>query len=77
MNDVYVVASGLPVRNGDRHVVEMANCALDLLSAVISFKVPHRPKEKMAIRIGRLRRIYLFISMHTVNKNYWTYKYIN
>ncbi len=48
-----MIVSGLPVRNGDRHACEVANCALDLREAVEKrFRVPHMPDRKMKIRIG-------------------------
>ena len=48
-----MVASGLPKRNGDHHIAEIANMALDLLSAVLTdFKIRHRPEQKMKLRIG-------------------------
>ena len=48
-----MIVSGLPTRNGGRHVAEIANCALDLLKGVeTSFKVPHVPEYKLQIRIG-------------------------
>ena len=37
INDSYMVASGLPVRNGDKHAVEIATMALDLLSGTTHF----------------------------------------
>ncbi len=53
IGDAYMVVSGLPTRNADRHIVEISNMALDLLSAVMtSFKVRHRPEHKMKLRIG-------------------------
>lgn len=42
IGDSYMVASGLPVKNGDKHVSEIATMALDLLDASGLFKVPHR-----------------------------------
>ena len=36
-----MVASGLPKRNGDKHVSEIANMALDLVESVQTFKVKH------------------------------------
>lgn len=42
IGDSYMVASGLPVRNGRQHVSEIATMALDLLHASSYFKVPHR-----------------------------------
>ena len=52
IGDAYMVVSGVPVRNGPRHVVEIANVALELLSAVTSFKIRHRPHQQLKIRIG-------------------------
>ncbi|XP_029113388.1 retinal guanylyl cyclase 2-like isoform X2 [Scleropages formosus] len=34
IGDAYMVASGLPVANGDRHAAEISNMALDILSAM-------------------------------------------
>ncbi len=48
-----MVVSGLPELNGDRHAGEIANMALDLLSAVhTSFKIRHKPDTKLKLRIG-------------------------
>ena len=47
-----MVVSGLPVRNGQRHVMEIANMSLSLLKAVQEFKIKHKPEEKLMIRIG-------------------------
>ncbi|XP_077996445.1 atrial natriuretic peptide receptor 1-like [Glandiceps talaboti] len=52
IGDAYMVVSGLPQRNGNRHAAEIANCALDLLSTVTHFKIRHRPKDKLQLRIG-------------------------
>ena len=46
-------ASGLPKRNGDRHVAEIANMALDLLNGLYTeMKVRHLPDEKLRLRCG-------------------------
>ena len=42
INDSYMVASGLPIRNEDKHAVEIANMALDLLNGSSKFIIPHR-----------------------------------
>ena len=42
INDSYMVASGLPVRNGDNHASEIANMALDLMDGSSAFVIPHR-----------------------------------
>lgn len=47
-----MVASGLPVRNGDRHAPEIATMALHLLSAISSFTIRHMPKTMLQLRIG-------------------------
>ncbi|XP_049809324.1 adenylate cyclase type 5 [Schistocerca nitens] len=52
IGDSYMVASGLPVKNGDKHVTEVATMALDLLAAAALFPVPHRPGETLQIRCG-------------------------
>ncbi|XP_010903276.1 retinal guanylyl cyclase 2 isoform X3 [Esox lucius] len=52
IGDAYMVASGLPVANGNRHAAEIANMALDILSAVGTFKMRHMPEVPVRIRIG-------------------------
>ncbi|XP_023724758.1 uncharacterized protein LOC111873908 isoform X3 [Cryptotermes secundus] len=58
IGDSYMVASGLPVKNGevklkgDKHVTEIATMALDLLAGSVVFKIPHRPNERLQIRSG-------------------------
>lgn len=52
IGDAYMVASGLPQRNGQRHAAEIANMALDILSAVGSFRMRHMPDMSVRIRIG-------------------------
>ena len=42
INDSYMVASGLPIRNGDKHALEIARMALDLLDGSSKFIIPHR-----------------------------------
>ncbi|XP_029463480.1 retinal guanylyl cyclase 2 [Rhinatrema bivittatum] len=52
IGDAYMVASGLPKRNGNRHAAEIANMSLDILSSVGSFKMRHMPDVPVKIRIG-------------------------
>uniref|UniRef100_A0A8C7X7J5 Guanylate cyclase n=1 Tax=Oryzias sinensis TaxID=183150 RepID=A0A8C7X7J5_9TELE len=52
IGDAYMVASGLPNRNGDRHAVDIAHMALDILSFVGTFELQHLPGIPLWIRIG-------------------------
>jgi class 3 adenylate cyclase len=52
IGDAYMVCSGLPKPNGDRHVTEICDVALKLLEEVSHFKIRHRPEEKLKLRIG-------------------------
>ncbi|XP_067118105.1 LOW QUALITY PROTEIN: retinal guanylyl cyclase 2 [Osmerus mordax] len=52
IGDAYMVASGLPDSNGNRHAAEISNMALDILSAVGTFKMRHMPDVPVRIRIG-------------------------
>ena len=45
-------ASGLPHRNGDRHASEIADMALQLISKIKTFVMPHLPDEQLQLRIG-------------------------
>ena len=52
IGDAYFVASGVPLRNGDKHAVEISNMALALLDACSRLPVPHLPQEMLKLRIG-------------------------
>ncbi|XP_075395340.1 retinal guanylyl cyclase 2 [Tenrec ecaudatus] len=52
IGDAYMVASGLPKRNGSRHAAEIANMSLDILSSMGTFKMRHMPEVPVRIRIG-------------------------
>ncbi|KPM04974.1 atrial natriuretic peptide receptor 1-like protein [Sarcoptes scabiei] len=52
IGDAYMVASGLPIRNGNDHAKEIALLSLNLKRAVQGFKIRHLPKKKLNIRIG-------------------------
>uniref|UniRef100_A0A5F8GZK4 Guanylate cyclase n=1 Tax=Monodelphis domestica TaxID=13616 RepID=A0A5F8GZK4_MONDO len=52
IGDAYMVASGLPLRNGIQHVEEIATMSLHFLSVVVHFKIGHKPEEKLKLRIG-------------------------
>ncbi|XP_040271789.1 retinal guanylyl cyclase 1 [Bufo bufo] len=52
IGDAYMVASGLPKKNGTRHAAEISNMSLDILSSIGSFKMRHMPEVPVKIRIG-------------------------
>uniref|UniRef100_A0A9J8DGM3 Guanylate cyclase n=1 Tax=Cyprinus carpio carpio TaxID=630221 RepID=A0A9J8DGM3_CYPCA len=52
IGDAYMVASGLPKRNGNKHAAEIANMSLNILSSVGTFKMRHMPDVPVRIRIG-------------------------
>ncbi|XP_010746852.3 guanylate cyclase 2G [Larimichthys crocea] len=52
IGDAYMVASGLPISNGNKHALEISTMALHFLSAIKVFKIRHMPVENLAIRIG-------------------------
>ncbi|XP_037603608.1 retinal guanylyl cyclase 1 [Sebastes umbrosus] len=52
IGDAYMVASGVPNRNGNRHAAEMANMSLDILHCIGTFKMRHMPELRVRIRIG-------------------------
>ncbi|XP_053197501.1 guanylate cyclase 2G [Scomber japonicus] len=52
IGDAYMVASGLPLSNGNKHALEISTMALHFLGAIKVFKIHHMPSENLAIRIG-------------------------
>lgn len=52
IGDAYMVASGLPLRNGDCHAGEIASMSLELLRNICHFRIHHRPSETLKLRIG-------------------------
>lgn len=52
IGDAYMVASGLPKRNGNKHAAEIANMSLNILSSVGTFQMRHMPGMPVRIRIG-------------------------
>ncbi|KAM8924754.1 guanylate cyclase 2G-like [Pelodytes ibericus] len=52
IGDAYMVASGLPIRNGIQHVEQIATMSLHFLSSMLLFRIRHIPEEKLKLRIG-------------------------
>ncbi|KAM6949194.1 retinal guanylyl cyclase 1 [Aplochiton taeniatus] len=52
IGDAYMVASGVPTRNENRHAAEVSNMSLDILHSIGTFRIKHMPDVKVKIRIG-------------------------
>lgn len=52
VGDAYIVASGLPQRNEDKHIMEIACAALELRDRLAQFKIPHKPNRSLEMRVG-------------------------
>jgi len=52
IGDAYMVVSGLPIRNGDRHAGQVASMSLHLLRAIADFRIRHRPDAALRLRVG-------------------------
>ncbi|CAH1775681.1 unnamed protein product [Owenia fusiformis] len=52
IGDSYMVVSGLPVRNGIKHVANIADMSLDMLNSIRDFRIRHLPRRKLQMRIG-------------------------
>ncbi|XP_078080459.1 guanylate cyclase 2G [Mustelus asterias] len=52
IGDAYMVASGLPIRNGIQHAGEIATMSLHFLSAIVTFRIRHVDDVQLKLRIG-------------------------
>jgi atrial natriuretic peptide receptor A len=52
IGDAYIVASGLPQPNDGKHVIEIAETALELRDRLKRFKIPHKPGRSLEMRVG-------------------------
>lgn len=52
IGDAYMVVSGIPVSNGNKHVAEISTMALELLSEVTTFRIRHLPDKQLQLRVG-------------------------
>ncbi|CAL9699457.1 unnamed protein product [Knipowitschia caucasica] len=52
IGDAYMVASGLPISNGNKHAIEICTMALHFMSSIKGFRIRHMQNESLAIRVG-------------------------
>eukprot|EP00057_Strongylocentrotus_purpuratus_P017815 XP_011672289.1 PREDICTED: speract receptor isoform X1 [Strongylocentrotus purpuratus] len=52
IGDAYMLVSGLPIRNDNRHAAEIGSTALHLIDEVQKFKIRHRPDDTLKLRVG-------------------------
>ncbi|KAL4229979.1 Nitrogen permease regulator 2 [Mactra antiquata] len=52
IGDAYMVVSGLPERNGNKHIAEISGMGLFIINIVSNFNIRHRPDDKLRIRAG-------------------------
>lgn len=52
ISSVYMVSSGIPSRNGDRHCIEIARLSVDLMKVTEDYVIPHMPDHQLQLRIG-------------------------
>lgn len=76
IGDAYMVVSGIPVRNGIMNAREIARMSLALLKQVLSFKIRHRPGEKLNLRIGIHTGTYARhpVSLITINGSVYAFR---
>ena len=58
IGDAYMVVSGLPIRNGNKHAGEISTMALELLSHCGNFVIKHMPEVPLRVRIGLHSGVY-------------------
>ncbi|KAL5015712.1 hypothetical protein ScPMuIL_005301 [Solemya velum] len=52
IGDSYMVVSGAPERNGDKHAGAISDMALHIMEKVDNFKIRHMPNSTLKLRIG-------------------------
>ena len=52
IGDAYMVVSGLPIRNANEHVREIARMSLRILQQLQQFVIRHQPETPLQARIG-------------------------
>ena len=52
IGDAYIVVSGLPQRNGNRHAGEIASMSLEMIENIKGFEIAHMPGSYLKMRVG-------------------------
>ncbi|CAJ0928991.1 unnamed protein product, partial [Mesorhabditis belari] len=52
IGDAYMVVSGIPEENGNRHIALIADTGLEMMDMLRSYEVPHRKNQRIRIRLG-------------------------
>lgn len=52
ISSVYMCVSGIPIRNGQRHVTEIARMSLDIINAAKRFHIASMPEVRLNLRVG-------------------------
>ena len=52
ISSTYMCVSGIPIRNGQRHVTEIARMSLDIIAAAQQFRIASMPEVRLSLRIG-------------------------
>ena len=53
IGDAYMVASGLPIRNGNNHAYEIGKMSIDMINSVTTVSaIGNRATESVKLRVG-------------------------
>ena len=52
ISSVYMCVSGIPIRNGQRHVTEIARMSLAIIDSARRFHIASMPEVRLSLRIG-------------------------
>ncbi|PIC35311.1 hypothetical protein B9Z55_014705 [Caenorhabditis nigoni] len=52
IGDAYMIVSGIPEENGNEHIRNICNTALELMLLLKTYEIPHRRNVKLRIRLG-------------------------
>ncbi|XGW31630.1 hypothetical protein V3C99_010077 [Haemonchus contortus] len=52
IGDAYMVVSGIPEENGTRHIMHIADIALEVMEVLKTYVIPHKRTTRLRIRVG-------------------------